>query len=105
MRRTTQTVGGGGGGGKFIQSRRSERGGTRARPRYPGVEDEFRRATTHSFIRRDPFSITRGPLIDQKRLFSQAFKATGNLTPRNRTDGVMDGDDDHDTDGHFETQK
>ena len=30
---------------RFIQSYCSERGGPRARPRYPGVEDEFRRAT------------------------------------------------------------
>ena len=36
--------GGRGGGGRFIQSPRSERGGPRARPRYPGVEDLFRRA-------------------------------------------------------------
>ena len=37
--------GGGGGGGRFIRSCRNERGGLRARPRYPGVEDELRRAT------------------------------------------------------------
>ena len=37
--------GGGGGGGRFIQSERSERGGPRARPRYPGVGDETRRTT------------------------------------------------------------
>ena len=37
---------GGGGRGKFIQGRsHGERGGPRARPRYPGVEDLFRRAT------------------------------------------------------------
>ena len=40
--------GGGGGGGKFIQGWRSELGGLRARPRYPGVEDEFNIAVLRS---------------------------------------------------------
>ena len=31
---------------RFIQSERSERGGPRARPRYPGVESEDHRTTT-----------------------------------------------------------
>ena len=46
--------GGGGGGGKFIQGSRSERGGLRARPRYPGVEDEFKIAVLRSQGRLTP---------------------------------------------------
>ena len=34
-----------GGGGKFIQSQRSERGGPRARPRYPGESVDHRTTT------------------------------------------------------------